>query len=348
MRTVTNICNCEEIRINEMKSSTIRICIIWLALIVFLYICIGLFYVRLDTKINFIWTTFHKKVMITLSFKKAALLNRLSTIHNYSFLEDLEKTRIEKKSIHHNYWLRYSLATIILVFIATIIFILFTFVFGSNIYTSLKYRKSFFDIPINRRTNVLKMAYNVIDRLDDENKIESICFNITNFEGYDKEKYEVNEEFERIRAKFRSSKINSNVPLESWNMIFDSIDTSEFFIRKGLSAALAYLKNEAMLYLNNPGFYSIQDIKEFFNDCYQMALLFDDVLDKNELATSRSINDNFLSLLIYAGSSITIIFVVFFLIYFAYFKKEILIISSINNTLSYLLEYEEKISKTKS
>ena len=286
--------------------------------------------------------------MSTLSFKKAALLNRLSTIHNYSFAEDFEKAHFKKKSIHHNYWLRYSLTTLLIVIMGTIIFLLFTFIFGSNIYTSLNYRKIFFEIPINRRINVLKMAYNVINKLDNDIKIELTCFNITNFEGYNREEFKVNQEFDRIKAKFKSKDIKSNIPSESWNIIFGSIDAGEYFIKKGLSAALTYLKYEASLYLNNPNIYNIRDISEFFNDCYQMALYFENVLEINEAATSKAIDQNFSNLLIYASSSILIIFIVFFLIYFIYFQKEILIITSINNTLSSLLEYEGKIIKTKS
>ena len=166
MKTVTSTCNCEQSRISQMKVSTIRSCMIWLFSIAFLYLFICLFYTRLNRKLNFIWITYHKKIMSTLSFKKAALLNRLSTIHNYSFAEDFEKAHFKKKSIHHNYWLRYSLTTLLIVIMGTIIFLLFTFIFGSNIYTSLNYRKIFFEIPINRRINVLKMAYNVINKFN--------------------------------------------------------------------------------------------------------------------------------------------------------------------------------------
>ena len=77
-----------------------------------------------------------------------------------------------------------------------------------------------------------------------------------------------------------------------------------------------------------------------------MILTFSEVLIRTESATSKVIDENFSSLIIYAVASILFTTVISITMYISYFRKEMEKIISVMDTLSYMIECEETFSRS--
>jgi hypothetical protein len=189
------------------------------------------------------------------------------------------------------------------------------------------------------------MGYNVMEKVSPNQKIEYSCFNVTNFGSYATEHSKVQNEIIRLRKRFYEKEIIENVPNESWIIIFENFENDEFFIKLGITTAMAFLRFETFLYWTNPKIYSLEMISEYFNDCYQMSKCFSEVLIRTDRSTKDVITENLKSLIIYGISSILFTVFVSILMYYWYFKKEIFAVICIRNTLSYLMENEDSSFK---
>ena len=278
-------------------------------------------------------------------FIKGLLMGRLLTTHNYNFLANTEKPRPKKEIENQKFWVYYSLVTLTIVIIGVLVVVLFIYNYGLNIYTSLEYRKNFIEIPLNRRICVVKMPFNVVDKLSPKFKIEYFCNNTSNFGSYLTEHLKVQNELIRLRTRFYEKEIYNNVPSESWKIIFESFESDEDFIKLGITSALTFLRQETFLYWTNPKIYNLTNIANYISTCHQMALCFSEVLLRTENATNKVIDENFRSIIIYAITSIIFQILISIAIYVAYFRKEINNIVSIRQTLLFLLECENKSIK---
>ena len=337
---------CEKNRINEMNLISFRICFIWLSSIILIYIFNVIYFYKLSNQINFVWKMYFKKSLTSFPLIRGILINRLLTAHSYNYSEDQEKNP-SKKNIHNQrFWIRYSLVTLSLVLIAISIVLLFINIFGLKIYISLEFRKSFIEIPLNRRVSVVKMPFNVIDKMSPQYKIESICNNSTDFGSYIIEHLKVQNELIRLRKRFNEKRIKNNVPSESWKIIFENFESDKNFIKLGITSALAFLRQETFYYWTNSKSFQLSDVSEYITDCNKMMLTFNEVLLKTQSSTSKVIDENLKSLVFYALASILFTIIISITLYISYFKKEIEKINFVRDTLSYMIESEEAFSKS--
>ena len=133
---------CEKQRIHDMEQVLQQITIAWIAFVVSIYLLIVIFYFHLSKRINAIWNLYYKKLSALLPSIKGILINRLSSTHNFIYIEE-ERISAKRALINFNYWIKYALFTSVLVVIAITISLLFTYVFNYNITQSLIYRKNF-------------------------------------------------------------------------------------------------------------------------------------------------------------------------------------------------------------
>ena len=335
---------CEKQRINDMDKIVQQITIAWIIFVVSIYILIVIFFFHLNKRINTIWNLYFKKLSALLPSVKGILINRLSSTHNFIYIEE-DRISAKRTSIKFNYWIKYALTTIILVLIAVTISLLFSYVFNYNINQSLVYRKNFIEIPLNRRTSIIRMPFTTIGRLTSNYPLRKICLNYTNFRDQTSEYLVVQNELIRLRKRFYEHEIYSNVPDESWKIIFANFQSDFNFIKLGITSAMAYLRFENFLYWNNQNIYSLANITKFINDCYEMSLCFSEILDKADTATEQVIKENFKNLIIYSVFAMLFVIGVSCVLYLAFFKKEIRLVMCIENSLATLVENESLNTK---
>jgi hypothetical protein len=339
LEVVSEISTCEEKRIQEIDNMTKTVIIGWLVSIGSLYVLVVVFYFYLDRRLNIVWNMFFLRLSSFLTSLKGILINRLASTHNFFYLEE-ERFFTKRASISFNYWIKYALTTSVLVFIALGISLLFIYLFDFHIITSLTYRKSFIEIPLNRRVSLIRMSFTTVNRLSIDYPIRKFCSNYTNFKDQTSEFMKVQKELNRLRNRFAEDKIIKNVPSESWNIIFAEYDSQFNFIKLGITSAMNFLKFESFLYWSNQKIYSFTNITGFLNDCFQMSVNFNDVIKKTDEATDRVVTENFRNLVIFSVLGIFFTVLVSGVLYLWFFRKEIKLLKSIHNSLLLLIESE--------
>ena len=189
------------------------------------------------------------------------------------------------------------------------------------------------------------MPYTTIDQLTSNYPLIRVCLNYTDFRDQTSEYLVVQNELVRLNNRYYDNEIYSNIPDESWKIIFANFQSNYNFMKLGIKSAIAYLRFENFLYWNNQKIYSFANITQFVTDCYRMSLCFSEILKSTDTLTEKVTNENFINLIIYSIFAMLFVVGVSCTLYFAFLKKEIRLVMCIKNSLEILVKSESLNAK---
>lgn len=315
---------CQSNRINDLTLIVYFLMIAGFSALGLNFIIVSWYLIRVDKLINLCWISLLKNIKYNYTALKDIVKYRLAKyqkIHNEKDHKVLHTSKGAK--LKFNFYWRYMIRFIVLFILSAALYLVAVFVFYENIKNYLIYRVNFITVFLDTKVKLIQLTYFALEIEASQLSYGTervynysitpdvvLCFNQTN------------QDLIKLTEEIRSPSMTTRMPSSVWNIVYNSLDQYEGFLKYGTFDAIKYYRAESMCLANPDCRQNGFDKSLYINDLMDLMAALNNITNAAGLESKNKIQVE-LDSLIYFITFTLVFFVIFYLSYLLpYFTEQ--------------------------